>query len=77
MDDPTTSPAGARERRVPFWVRAGPEMESVVPSMEIAVLSRGMKVSFAAVSGPDGPSFARRPGVAGTKSELAVGGGGF
>ena len=72
-----TSPAGARERRVPFWVRAGPEMESVVPSMEIAVLSRGMKVSFAAVSAPDGPPFARRPGVAGTKSELAGGEGGF
>ncbi len=57
---------------MPFWVRAGPEMESVVPSMEIAVLSRGMKVSLAAVSGPDGPSFARRPEVVGMELEFST-----
>ena len=67
VDDPIMSPSVARERSVLFLVTAGPEMESVVRSMEIAVLSRGMKVSFAAVRAPDGPSLVPAPEVARTK----------
>lgn len=64
VDDPIMSPSVPREKSVLFLVTAGPETESVVRSMEIAVLSRGMKVSFAAVRGPDGSSLVLAPEVA-------------
>ena len=53
VDELTTSPLGARERRVPWSVMAGPDMERIVPSTEIAVLPRGTNVSFAMVRAPE------------------------
>ena len=53
VDASTTSPLGARESVVPWFVMAGPDMERVVPFTEIAVLPRGTNVSFAMVRAPE------------------------
>lgn len=72
VNEPTTSLPEARDTSVPFSVIAGPDMESVVPSMETAVLPRGTKVSLEAVRVPDGPSFVPGPGVARMKVEVPM-----
>ncbi|KAL9133174.1 MAG: hypothetical protein Q9175_005649 [Cornicularia normoerica] len=72
VDDPITSPPEARERVVLFSVMGGPEMERIVPFMEIAMLPRGIKVSLASVEEPDGPSLVPALEVASMKLELPM-----
>ena len=72
LNEPMARLPEASESTVPFSVMAGPDTESVAPSMEIAVPPRGMKVSLEAVRAPDGPSLEPEPEVASRNVDMPM-----
>lgn len=72
VNDPTARLPEASDSTVPFSVMAGPDTDSVAPSMEISVLPRGTKVSLEAVRAPDRPSLEPEPEVASMKMEMPM-----